>query len=312
MTGFEQFLMQDGPMLAAGVLASVSCALIGAFLVLRKMSLMGDAISHAVLPGIVAGFLLSGTLQAMPIFLGAAAVGVLTALFTEIIHKLGRVETNASMGVVFTVLFAIGVIMLERTHAGSVHLDTDCVLYGQMEHVLWTNPPGNLATMLTAGAWVDFPRQVATLGVVLLVNTTFVVLMFKELRISSFDPALAKAQRINPRLVHYLLMTMVAITVVAAFEAVGSILVVAMLIVPGLVAHLFCDRLGVMLFVTAAVAALAAGVGYGVAVATDTIASGMIGVTLGVVLLIACCLTPHGGWIRRHLVRRASHAEAAP
>jgi manganese/zinc/iron transport system permease protein len=306
MTGLELFLTQDFPMLAAGVLASVACALVGAFLVLRKMSLMGDAISHAVLPGIVAGFLLTGTLQAMPIFVGAAVAGVLTVLFTEIIHKLGRVETNASMGVVFTVLFAIGVIMLERAHTGSVHLDADCVLYGQMEHVLWTNPPASWAAITTASAWADFPRQVATLGIVVIFNIAFIVLLFKELRISSFDPGLAKAQRISPRLMHYLLMTVVAITVVAAFEAVGSILVVAMLIVPGLVAHLFCDRLGVMLLIASIVAAAAALIGHGIAVATDTISAGMIGITLGVILVVACCFTPHGGWISRHI--RRAHA----
>lgn len=308
MTSLELFLTQDFPMLAAGVLASVACAVIGAFLVLRKMSLMGDAISHAVLPGIVAGFLFTGTLQAMPIFIGAAVVGVLTVLFTEAIHKLGRVETNASMGVVFTVLFAIGVIMLERTQSGAVHLDADCVLYGQMEHVLWANPPTNLAAITAGAAWASFPRQVTTLTIVLLVNIAFIAALFKELRISSFDPGLAKAQRINPRLMHYLLMTMVAITVVAAFEAVGSILVVAMLIVPGLVAHLFCDRLGAMLIVASLLAAAAAAIGHGLAVITDTISAGMIGVTLGVMLFIACCFTPHGGWITRRLKRDPARA----
>lgn len=308
MSGFEVFLTQDFPMLAAGVLASMACALVGAFLVLRKMSLMGDAISHAVLPGIVAGFLLTGTLQAMPIFIGAAAVGLLTVFFTEMIHKIGRVETNASMGVVFTVLFAIGVIMLEHTHVGVAHLDADCVLYGQMEHVLWTNAPMSWAAALSAAAWANFPRQVTTLAIVCLVNIAFITVLFKELRISAFDPALAKSQRINPRLMHYLLMTIVAITVVAAFEAVGSILVVAMLIVPGLVAHLFCDRLGVLLIVAAIVAAAAAAIGHGLAVATDTISAGMIGVVLGVILLIACCLSPHGGWIIRRVSRRPARA----
>jgi manganese/zinc/iron transport system permease protein len=299
----QHFLIQDVPMLAAGILASIACALVGCFLILRKMSLMGDAISHAVLPGIVAGFLFAGTLQAMPIFIGAAIVGVLTVLFTEIIHKLGRVETNASMGVVFTILFAIGVIMLERAHLGSVHLDADCVLYGQMEHVLWTNPPMSVAAIFTAAAWADFPRQVVSLAIVCLLNVLFIAVLFKELRITSFDPALARAQRVSPRVMHYLLMTMVAITVVAAFEAVGSILVVAMLIVPGLIAHLFCDRLGTMLVVAALVAALAAGLGHAAAVLTNTITAGMIGVTLGVFLLLACCFTPNGGWIISRLRR---------
>lgn len=302
MSGFEMFLTQDLPMLAAGVLASLACGIIGCYLVLRRMSLMGDAISHAVLPGIIAGFLFAGTLQAMPIFIGAAAMGVLTALLSHLVHRFGRIEPGAAMGVVFTVLFAIGVIMLERTHGGAVHLDADCVLYGQMEHALWMNPPTTWAAFFAADSWVNLPRQVTTLAIVLAMNVAFITVFFKELRITSFDPGLASSLGYRPHLMHYLLMTFVAITVIAAFEAVGSILVVAMLIVPGLVAHMMTNRLGAMLMVAAIVAALAAFGGYGAAVVTDTNAAGMIGVMLGVILLIVGLLMP-GGWLRTHARR---------
>lgn len=284
MTGFESFLVQDFPMLAAGVLASIACALVGCFLVLRKMSLMGDAISHAVLPGIVAAFLFAGTLQMMPIFVGAVVAGVATALFTEIIHRYGRIESGASMGVVFTILFAVGVIMLERTHTGSIHLDADCVLYGQMENVLWIDA---------------FPRQVTTLAIVAILNAVVIGALFKEFRIAAFDPGLAASQGIHPGLMHYLLMTMTAITVIAAFEAVGSILVVAMLIVPGVIAHLYTNRLGAMLIVAVLVSIIASSGGYGAAVAFNTNAAGTIGVTLGVLLVIAGLFAPSGGWLWR-------------
>jgi manganese/zinc/iron transport system permease protein len=315
------FLVQDFPALAAGMLASIACALVGCFLVLRRMSLMGDAISHAVLPGIVLAFLLADSLAALPVFIGAAAVGVVTAGLTELIHRLGKVESGASMGVVFTVLFALGVLMLERTGGRSIHLDADCVLYGAMENVLWTSAPSGWRDIIAADAGsgfqqqviaiganlmlnvlfatTDFPRQIVTLGIVLALNVIFVVALFKELRITSFDPGLAKAQGINPSLMHYLLMTMVAITTVASFEAVGSILVVAMLIVPGLCAHLLSDRLSSMLWLSALVAAIASSGGYAAAAKMNVNGAGMIGVTLGVVLAIVAIFAPRHGWLAR-------------
>ncbi len=306
------FLVQDFPALIAGVLASVACALVGCFLVLRRMSLMGDAISHAVLPGIVLAFLLSDSLAALPVFIGAAAVGVVTAALTELIHRLGKVESGASMGVVFTVLFALGVLLLERTGGRSIHLDADCVLYGAMENVFWLNAPqpGRFWSDVFFGdTWTDFPRQIITLGIALALDVVFVVALFKELRITSFDPGLAKAQGINPSVMHYLLMTMVAITTVASFEAVGSILVVAMLIVPGLCAHLLSDRLSIMLWLGALIAVIASTGGYAAAARMNVNSAGMIGVVLGVTLALVAVLAPRHGWLAR--VRRRVFAPPA-
>lgn len=299
MSNLSAFLTQDFPALAAGMLAAVSCGLVGSFLVLRRMSLMGDAISHAVLPGIVGAFLLMESLAALPVFIGAAIVGVITAALSELIHRLGKVEEGASMGVVFTVLFALGVLMLEQTGSRAIHLDADCVLYGAMENVMWMNPPASLSAVFGGAAWHDFPRQVATLLIVLLVDVAFIVLLFKELRITSFDPGLAAAQGISPGLIHYLLMTMVAITTVAAFEAVGSILVVAMLIVPGVIAHLLTDRLSAMLWLSVLAAIVASGSGYAGAAALNVNAAGMIGLALGALLLITCLAAPRLGWLHR-------------
>jgi manganese/zinc/iron transport system permease protein len=289
------FLTQDFPVLMAGLLASLACALVGSFLVLRRMSLMGDAISHAVLPGIVGGFLLHwwlgerGVHLNLPLvfFAGAVMIGVVTAGLSELVHRLGRVEPGASMGVVFTVLFAVGVIMLEQTGGKSIHLDAECVLYGAMENVLWMNPPASLGDLFTAAAWAHFPRQVTTLALVLALDVIFIIALFKELLIASFDPGLAAAQGVNPNVMHYLLMTFVAITTVAAFEAVGSILVVAMLIVPGLAAHLLTNRLSTMLGLGALIGAIASILGYGAAVQANVNAAGMIGVVLGVMLAAA-------------------------
>jgi manganese/zinc/iron transport system permease protein len=240
----------------------------------------------------------------LPVFAGAAVVGVLTAGLSELVHRLGRVEPGAAMGVVFTVLFALGVIMLEQTESRTVHLDADCVLYGAMENVLWTNPPANFGELFTAQAWHGFPRQVVSLALVLLVDVIFVVLLWKELRITSFDPALAAAQGMRSGLMHTLLMTMTAITTVASFEAVGSILVVAMLIVPGLCAHLLCDRLGLLVLLAAALGAFAAVAGFGAATALNANAAGMIGVTLGMLLALTALFAPRNGALRLWLLRR--------
>ena len=212
----------DGWIVAAGVLSAVACALVGNFLVLRRMSMLGDAISHAVLPGLAAAFLITGSRDSLGMFLGAAVVGVLTAVLTEWIRGFGKVDEGAAMGVVFTGLFALGLIMIVQA-ADRVDLDPSCVLYGAIE----ATPLDRINVF-----GYDVPRVVVTLSAVLVVNLLAVVLFFKELKISAFDPALAKSLGINATLMHYLLMTLVAVTAVASFESVGNILVVAMFVVP--------------------------------------------------------------------------------
>ncbi|MGK0176561.1 MAG: manganese/zinc/iron transport system permease protein, partial [Lentimonas sp.] len=199
-----------------GILAAVSCTFLGNFLVLRKMSMMGDAISHAVLPGLAIAFLITGARASLAMFIGAAVVGVLTAVFTQWISRFGKVDQGASMGIVFTTLFALGLVLIVQA-ADHVDLDASCVLYGAIEltplDVVWSTE--------LFGMTVDLPRAVVILAPVCLMNASFVVLFFKELRISSFDPELASTMGINANWMHYLLMTLVAITTVAAFEAVG-------------------------------------------------------------------------------------------
>ena len=293
----------DAWIVLVGALCGIACAPLGCFLVLRKMSMMGDAISHAVLPGLAVAFLVSGSRASWPMFVGAAVVGILTAVFTEWIRTRGRVDEGASMGVVFTALFALGLVLIVQA-ADAVDIDPGCVLYGQMEFT-------PLAPPVAVGP-LSLPPVVVTLGVVALVNLAFVGLFFKELKLSSFDPGLADTLGISSTLMHYALMTLVAVTAVASFEAVGNILVVAVLIVPAAAAYLLTDRLWVMVLLSLAVAVLGAALGHVGAIAVPaafglgTVSSaGAMAVALGCLLALAVVLAPRHGLVGRALAARS-------
>jgi len=287
--------VDDYWIMATGALCNVSCGLLGCYLVLRRMSLLGDAISHAVLPGLAAAFLLFHTRASVPMLLGAMAVGVLTAFLTSTLHRWGKVPEDASMGVVFTSLFAIGVILITR-FASDVDLDPGCVLYGLIEFV-----PLDLVRV----AGINIPRSTLFLGLVLLCNVVLITLFYKELKIVSFDPYLATTMGISATAVHYGLMAATAATTVASFEAAGSILVVAMLIAPGATAHLLTDRLSRMLVISAVVAGLAAVFGHLLAIYYDTSVAGMMSVVVGVEFVLAVFLAPRHGYVSK-LLHRAS------
>jgi manganese/zinc/iron transport system permease protein len=279
-----------------GMLSAMSCALLGNFLVLRRMSMMGDAISHAVLPGLAIAFLISGSRESLPMLGGAIGIGVLTTLLIQGIDKLSGLDEGASMGVVFTTLFAIGLILI-RQAADQVDLDPGCVLYGAIE-----------LTPLDTDVWFgwEVPRAAVTNGTMLLLNTLFVSAFYKELKITSFDPALATTMGINANLMHYVLMTLVAATTIAAFESVGSILVIAMLIVPGATAHLLTDRLLGMLGISLVVACLSAVLGHLGAITLptwvgfrDTSTAGMMAFMAGIVFAVVFVLAPRYGLASR-------------
>ena len=273
--------------IVVAVLCSVPCSILGCYLVLRRMSLLGDAISHAVLPGLALGFLLTGRVTGWPMIAGAALLGILTAALTQGVHRLADVPEDASMGVVFTALFAVGVIIISRAASGT-DLDPGCVLYGLIEY-----------TPFRTVAWLGFkvPRAVQTLAPVLVLTLGFVALLWKELKIVSFDPALAAAMGFRVSLIHYLLMAMVAGVTVAAFEAVGSILVIAMLIVPAATAHLLTDRLGAMMAWATAAAVLSSVLGYAGAAenALNTSVAGMMAVAAGGLFTLAVFVSPRHG-----------------
>ena len=292
----------DGWIVLAGILCAVSAALLGNFLVLRKMSLLGDAISHAVLPGLAVAFLIAGSRNSLPMFIGAVVVGILTALFTQWIRSAGNVDEGASMGVVFTTLFALGLILIVQT-ADRVDLDPGCVLYGAIEFTpLDAVNLGGLAV----------PRVIVTLSIVLLTNLLFVVGLCKELLIASFDPELATSLGFKASIIHYLLMTLVAVTAVAAFESVGNILVVAMFVVPPAAALMITDRLGRMVVYSAVIAAVGAASGHVMAISVptwfgfrSTSTAGMMSVSVGLLFLMAALVGPKHGvlvtWVRRWL-----------
>ncbi len=282
----------DGWIIVAGVLCAVAASLVGNFLVLRRMSMLGDAVSHAVLPGLAAAFLLSGSRQSVPMFIGAAVVGVLTAMLTQWIRNTGKVDEGASMGVVFTTLFALGLIVIVQA-ADRVDLDPGCVLYGAIEFT-------PLDTVTVLGLTV--PRVVITLSVVTLINLIFVIACFKELKLTSFDAALADTMGFKSAWIHYLLMTLVAITAVACFESVGNILVVAMMIVPGATASLLTDRLPRLMVLSAILGAFAAISGHLVAITVptwfgyaSTSTSGMMALMSGVLFVVVLLVGPSQG-----------------
>lgn len=268
-----------------GALTNVACALVGCYLVLRRMSLMGDAISHAVLPGLVLAFVFSGSLSIVPLFLGAAAVGLLTTFLTETLHRVGRVPADASMGVVFTSLFALGVVLLKRYVTG-IHFDISCVWEGMLSKAA-------LETF-DFGGW-QIPEQLKTILPVVLLNLFVIGLLWKELKLSTFDGPLATSMGFSAPALHYLVMALVAITTVASFEAVGSILVVAMLIVPPATAQLLCDRLARMVIVACVFATLAAVFGYWLAVYWNVEPAGAMAVVAGAMYGIAVLFAPKYG-----------------
>lgn len=279
-----------------GALSAAACALLGNYLVLRRMSMMGDAISHAVLPGLAIAFLVTGSRDSLPMLVGAILIGVLTTLMIQGIDRLSGLDRGASMGVVFTTLFAVGLILI-RQAADHVDLDPSCVLYGAIE----LTP---LDTTMLLGQ--EIPRAAITSGLMLLLNLTFVIVFFKELKITSFDPALATTMGINANVMHYALMTLVAATTIAAFESVGSILVIAMLIVPGAAAHLITDRLGYMLAISLGFAVLSAVLGHLGAITVpvwfgfqDTSTAGMMALTAGLLFLLVFLFSPRYGVFSR-------------
>lgn len=280
-----------------GSLAAGACALVGCFLVLRKMSMLGDAISHAVLPGIALAFLFSGGRDTVPMLIGAGVLGVVTAFAIETLHRLGKLQQDASIGVTFTWLFAIGVILITY-FAGQVDLDQDCVLYGEIAYV-------PLDVWVTGGGTMMGPRAVWQLGFVFILNLLFVVLGYKELKITSFDAALAASVGISATLWHYLLMAMVSLTTVGAFESVGAILVVAMLIAPPATAYLLTDRLDRMLIYAVVIGVASAIGGYLLAGLLDGSIAGAMAVISGVLFTLAFLFSPTHGVVTARLRSQA-------
>lgn len=287
-----------------GFLVTTACGLVGNYLILRRMALMGDAVSHSVLPGLVIAFLLTNSRGTLAMFLGALVAGIAATVLIEAIHRKTRVKQDAAMGIAFSTLFAIGVLLVSL-YSEHVDLDAECVLYGEIAFV----PLEPFVTWLGLNLG---PVSMVRMAVVLLVVVGLIVGFYKELLVASFDEALARATGVNPTWVHYGLMAVLSVVIVSAFESVGAILVIAMLILPGATASLLTDRLVVMHGIAVVHAALSSWLGVSLGVWLEcSIGAAMVVAGAGIFTMV-WFVTVFLLWRRqaRNLISQAEKASA--
>ena len=293
MMGAEFVSLSLTPMLI-GIFAAVACALPGNFLLLRRQALIGDAISHVVLPGIVMAFLVTGVVAAWPMMIGAGAAALISVLLIEVIRRLGRIEPGAAMGVVFTAMFAGGVLLLEQSDTSSVHLDVEHALFGNLESLIWLDAIG-WSSVVDAEALRGLPPELPRLALTLALVLGFTFLLWRPLKLSTFDEGFAQAMGIPTGVIGLSLVVVAAITAVAAFDAVGSIIVIAMFICPPAAARLMTNSLETQVWYSCVFAAISAVLGYVLAgygplwlgFENAVSAAGMIATVSGVMLALA-------------------------
>ncbi|PKA82833.1 manganese/zinc/iron transport system permease protein [Ulvibacter sp. MAR_2010_11] len=268
------------------VVVAIACAIPGVFLVLRKMALISDAISHSILPGIVIGFFITQDLNSPLLILLAALTGVITVVLVEAIQKTGLVKEDTAIGLVFPALFSIGVILIAK-NANDVHLDVDAVLLGELAFAPFDR-------LLISGMDLG-PKSLWLMGTILLITIALLILFFKELKVSTFDAGLSSALGISPIIMHYGLMSVSSVTVVGAFDAVGAILVVALMIAPAATAYLLTSDLKKMIALSIVFGIVSALGGYWLAHGLDASISGSITTVLGVLFLFVYLFAPRKG-----------------
>jgi manganese/zinc/iron transport system permease protein len=286
----------SGAQLDIQIIAAVTaaaCALPGVFLVLRRMAMMSDAISHSILLGIVIGFFVVESTTSPFLIFFAAAVGLLTVVLVESLQRTGLVREDAAIGIVFPLLFSIGVILISR-YAGNVHLDLDAVLLGELAFAPFDR--------VQIGGWDLGPKGLWVMGTILVLNLALIVAFFKELKLATFDPALAASLGFAPALLHYGLMSAVSVTAVGAFDAVGSILVVALMIGPPAAAYLLTDDLKRMIGLSVLIGVVSSILGYWLAHWLDASIAGAMATTIGIVFLGVLLFAPARGLVAQ--VRR--------
>lgn len=265
--------MVDFWIILTGCLVALNCGLLGNFLVLRQMSMIGDAISHAVLPGIVMAYLWTSSRDTGIMLLGASLTGILATFLIEFIHRKVKLQADASIGVVFTFMFAIGIILIS-VFANQVDIDQECVLYGEIAYV-------PIDVIITKSNINLGPKAVYLQSLNLILVISFITIGYRNLKITSFDPNFAKTIGIPTQLWQYLLMAFVSFTTVNSFETVGAILVVGFIIGPPSIAYLLTDELRTMLIVTAIIGVLISITGYYLAFALNASVAGCMIVMLG-------------------------------
>ncbi|MDP9364303.1 MAG: metal ABC transporter permease [Chloroflexota bacterium] len=288
--------------LLTGVLVASACALLGNFLILRKMAMMSDAISHAILPGLVGGYFLAHGPNLLVGFLGAAAAAMVTVTLVEALQKTRRVDGGSAIGIVFPAMFALGTVLVSKYFA-NVHLDTDAILYGNIEFAAFD-------TLFVGGADLG-PQSLWVMSALCVINLAFVGIFYKELKLTTFDPGMAAALGFSPLVMHYATMVVLSVTSVGAFTAVGAVLVVALVIVPAATAYLLTDRLGVMIALSVAVGAVSALAGYRAAVALDASIAGAMVTATGVCFAAALLGSPSHGLLAKAWRARRNRARFA-
>ena len=269
-------------------LVAIACAIPGTFLVLRKMAMISDAISHSILPGIVIGFFITHDLNSPLLIILATLTGIITVILVEYIQKTGLVKEDTAIGLVFPALFSIGVILIAK-NANDVHLDVDAVLLGELAFAPFDR-------LIVSGLDIG-PKSLWIIGSILIVTITLTILFFKELKISTFDTGLAASLGFSPILIHYGLMSVASVTTVGAFDAVGAILVVALMITPAATAYLITENLKKMLFLAILFGIFSAISGYWVSHWLDASIAGAITTVLGFLFLSVYLFAPKKGVI---------------
>ncbi len=259
-------------------LTAAGCAIPGSFLVLRRMSMTADSITHTILLGIVLAFFVTNDLSSPFLIIGAALTGPVTVWLTELIVKTRLLSEDSATGIVFPLLFSIAVILITR-YAGSAHLDTDSVLLGELAFAPFDR-------MIIFGTDIG-AKGVYLSGGLLLLNILLTVLFFKELKIVSFDPVIAAVMGFSPTLINYGLMTMASLTAVGAFEAVGSVLVTAFMTAPPAAAYLLTHDLKKLLIISCSIGGASGILGYNTAMLLDVSIAGCMAVWTGLFFMAA-------------------------
>jgi manganese/zinc/iron transport system permease protein len=259
------FLQIDLPALLVGTIAALVCALIGNFLVLTRQSMLGDAMGHVVLPGIVIAFVIAGTTATWVMLTGAFAGALFSALLVEFFRRAARIEPSAALGSVFTAMFALGVLLLEQSGVARTTFDVHHILFGNIETAIWPAATGP-SSLFDLAALASLPPQLGRLAIGLAIVALIVVVFFKELRVVSFDPDFARTIGISPRLIGGVVVSLAALAAVVSLSAVGVILLVAMMVCPPATARMLTDDLKTQVWLSL-LFALASGIlGYAIAV----------------------------------------------
>lgn len=300
----------DLPALLTAIMVAGACATLGSFLVVRRQSLIGDAISHAVLPGIVIAFLLTGQRTSFTVFIGAAIAGILASFMINSLKNVAHLDLGGAMAVVFPIFFALGILLMELAAARNVDLDAECLLHGQLEHIFWL-PPDDLKEIFQLEALKLFPVEVFYSFLIWMLIIFVVIFFYKEWKLINFDRALAISLGFPVASLELLFLVILTLAIVTSFYVVGSILVIALLICPAAAARLLTDKLKVHIILSNCIALLSVMSGYLSANLLPNLlgyqhswnSAGMIAFSSGIFLLAAIIFAPDYGILSRQLRR---------